>query len=218
MMEVVSGNQADKARFAELLQEFKKQWTFEGICVGDAALYSEENLIAMTGLKWLTRVPLSIKAASEFVESTIDLQASKLKGYSTAELKSEYGGVSQRWILVESQERLKSDIKKLDKKIQKIQQNCAQELKALTLQDFACVADAIAAAEKLSAKMKVHQLDNIQTIEKPHYAKRGKPQPNAIPWTLDKIEEGMEKSGLRMEKIFAKQKLSNAKIELPGER
>ena len=184
MMEVVSGNQADKARFAELLQEFKKQWTFEGICVGDAALYSEENLIAMTGLKWLTRVPLSIKAASEFVESTIDLQASKLKGYSTAELKSEYGGVSQRWILVESQERLKSDIKKLDKKIQKIQQNCAQELKALTLQDFACVADAIAAAEKLSAKMKVHQLDNIQTIEKPHYAKRGKPQPNAIPTSI----------------------------------
>ena len=44
MMEVVSGNQADKARFAGLLQEFKKQWTFEGICVADAALYSEENL------------------------------------------------------------------------------------------------------------------------------------------------------------------------------
>jgi hypothetical protein len=35
---------------------------------------------------------------------------------------------------------------------------------------------------------------------------------------LDKIEEGMEKSGLRMEKIFAKQKLSKAKIELLGER
>jgi transposase len=64
MMEVVSGNQADKARFAGLLQEFKEQWTFEGICVGDAALYSEENLVAMSGLKWLTRVPLSIKTAS----------------------------------------------------------------------------------------------------------------------------------------------------------
>jgi transposase len=29
MMEVVSGNQADKARFAGLLQEFKQQCTFE---------------------------------------------------------------------------------------------------------------------------------------------------------------------------------------------
>ena len=120
MMEVVSGNQADKARFAGLLQEFKEQWTFEGICVADAALYSEENLIAMTGLKWLTRVPLSIKAASELVETTTGLQSRKLKGYSTTESMSEYGGVSQRWILVESQERLKSDIKKLDKKIEKI--------------------------------------------------------------------------------------------------
>ena len=78
MMEVVSGNQTDKARFAGLLQEFKKQWTFEGICVADAALYSEENLKAMTGIKWLTRVPLSIKAASELVESTEPLLTSKL--------------------------------------------------------------------------------------------------------------------------------------------
>ena len=184
MMEVVSGNQADKARFAGLLQEFKKQWTFEGICVADAALYSEANLEAMSGLQWLTRVPLSIKAASELVETTTSLQASKLKGYSTAESMSEYGGISQRWILVESQARLKSDSKKLDKKIQKIQQNCVQELQVLAGQDFACVADASAEAEKLSAKMKWHQLDNIQTIEKPHYAKRGKPKPDAIPTSI----------------------------------
>jgi len=180
MMEVVSGNQADKARFAGLLQEFKEQWTFEGICVADAALYSEENLVAMTGIKWLTRVPLSIKAAGQLVETTTGLQASKLKGYAIAESVSEYGGVSQRWILVDSQERRKSDIKKLDKKLNQIQQNCQQELQGLALQDFACVADALSAAEKLSTNMKWHQLSHIQTIEKPHYAKRGKPKPDAI--------------------------------------
>lgn len=92
-MEMVSGNQADKARFAELLQEFSKQWTFEGICVADAALYSKENLEKMAGLKWLTRVPLSIKTAAELVESTKVLEASKLKGYSTLEIQSEYGAM-----------------------------------------------------------------------------------------------------------------------------
>lgn len=184
MMEVVSGNQADKARFAGLLQEFKQQWTFEGICVADAALYSEENLKAMTGLKWLTRVPLSIKAAGELVETTAGLQASKLKGYSTVESKSEYGGVSQRWILVESEARLKSDIKKFHKKIEKIQQKYQQELQVLAGQDFACPADAITAAEKLSAKMKWYELSNIQTVEKPHYANRGKPKPDAIPSSI----------------------------------
>ena len=58
MMEVVSGNQADKARFAGLLQEFKEQCTFEGICVADAALYSEENLLAIRELKWFNRVQI----------------------------------------------------------------------------------------------------------------------------------------------------------------
>jgi transposase len=184
MMEAVSGNQSDKARFAGLLQEFKEQWTFEGICVADAALYSEENLKAMTGLKWLTRVPLSIKAAGELVESNEPLQPSQIHGYSTAESLSEYGGVSQRWILVASEARRKSDIKKLDKKIEKNQQKCEKELQVLAGQDFACVADALAAAYKLSAKMKWHKLDHIQTVEKPHYAKRGKPQPDAIPTSI----------------------------------
>ena len=96
---------------------------------------------------------------SKFIDAD-GLQSSKFKGYTTAESVSEYGGVSQRWILVESQERRKSDIKKLDKKIEQIQQNCHQELQTLAGQDFACVADAIAAAEKLSAKMKVPQLSH----------------------------------------------------------
>jgi transposase len=184
MMEVVSGNQADKARFAGLLQEFKEQWTFEGLCVADAALYSEENLVAMSGLKWLTRVPLSIKAAGELVGITTGLQPSKLQGYTIAESVSEYGGVSQRWILVGSEARRKSDIKKLDKKLEQIQQKCHQELQVLAGQDFACVADAIAEARKLSTKMKWHQLSNIQTLEKPHYQKRGKPKPDAIPTSV----------------------------------
>jgi transposase len=32
--------------------------------------------------------------------------------------------------------------------------------------------------------MKWHKLSNIQTLEKPHYAKRGKPQPDAIPTSI----------------------------------
>ncbi len=78
MMEVANDNQSDKARFAGILQELKEQWTFEGLCVADAALYSADNLKSMVGLKWLTRVPLSIKQAGELVESTIELQKSKL--------------------------------------------------------------------------------------------------------------------------------------------
>ena len=110
-----------------------------------------------------------------------ELQSSKLSGYATAESISEYGGVKQRWILVESQARRKSDIKQLEKKLAQIQQNCHQQLQILAGQDFACIADAVAAAEKLSSQMKWHQLSDIETIEKPHYATRGKPKAGAIP-------------------------------------
>ena len=104
LMEIAGGNQSDKARFAQLFQDFREQWTFEGLCVADGALYSADNLTAMTGLRWLTRVPLSIKAA-----------------------------------------------------------------------------DAISAAQNLSKTMQWHQLSNIETVEKPHYDKAGKPKQGAVP-------------------------------------
>jgi transposase len=58
------GNQSDKIHFARLLQTFKSQWNFEGLYVADAALYSEANLQQLSGLRWLTRVPLTLNAAS----------------------------------------------------------------------------------------------------------------------------------------------------------
>jgi transposase len=62
-LKVDSGDVDDKSVFVERLKEFKKQWTFSGIYVGDSALYTADNLSAMRGMKWITRVPLSVKEA-----------------------------------------------------------------------------------------------------------------------------------------------------------
>jgi transposase len=56
-LELADGNQADKTRFAPLLQAFKEQWGFEGLYVADSALYSEANITQLGSLRWLTRVP-----------------------------------------------------------------------------------------------------------------------------------------------------------------
>ncbi len=181
LMEIASGNQSDKAKFAGLLQTFKEQWTFEGLCIADSALYSADNLKAMTGLQWLTRVPLSIKEASSLVDSTVALIPSVIKGYTFAESSSEYGGVSQRWILIESEQRRKSDLKQLTKKLEQYQQNAAQDLQHLSTQEFACAADAMSAAQNLSTKMTWHQLCDLQTTEKRHYDKAGKPSKEDVP-------------------------------------
>lgn len=181
MMEIASGNQSDKARFSELLSEFQQQWTFEGLCIADGALYSADNINAMKDLRWLTRVPLSIKEASTLVSKVVKLQPSSLEGYKLAESSSEYGGVPQRWVLIESEQRRKSDLERLAKKIEQYQQKSTQELKKLSTQEFACVADAISAAEKLSKKMTWHELSNIEAVEKRHYGKVGKPGKDDVP-------------------------------------
>jgi transposase len=71
-LELADGNQSDKARFADLLLAFKQQWQFEGLYVADSALYSAENLQALRGLQWLTRVPLTLKAATDLVSTLPD--------------------------------------------------------------------------------------------------------------------------------------------------
>jgi transposase len=175
LMEIGNGNQSDTARFAALLQAFKQQWTFEGLCVADGALYSTDNLTAMSGLRWLTRVPLRINLASTLVDSTVAFNPSILKGYRFAESSCDYGGVPQRWFLIESEQRRKSDLKQLDKKIEQSKHFAQQDLQRLSAQEFACTTDAINAAQTLSKKMTWHQLHDLQTVEKRHYDKAGKP-------------------------------------------
>lgn len=181
LMEMASGNQSDKARFAQLFQDFSKQWTFDGLCVADGALYSADNIAAMVGLKWLTRVPLSISAAVALVDEVGELEASDIPGYRLKESSSQYGGVEQRWLLIESEQRRKSDLKQLTKTIERHRQNAQQQLKQLCATEFACTADADAAAQKLSGQMTWHHLTDSEIIEKSHYDKPGKPKPGAKP-------------------------------------
>ena len=181
LMEMASGNQSDKTRFAQLFQDFSKQWTFDGLCVADGALYSADNIVAMSGLKWLTRVPLTMGAAATLVDEVVELTDSGIKGYTLKESRSEYAGVEQRWFLIESEQRRKSDLKQLTKRIERHRQKSQQELNQLCAIEFACIADATAAAQKLSQQITWHQLTEIEIVEKKHYDKPGKPKPDAVP-------------------------------------
>jgi transposase len=95
-----SGDESDKAVFAQILVEYDKQIDFEGIMVADSALYSESNLKLMSNMKWISRVPLSIKKAKNLVKAftSTELKPSKIKGYSYQEEKVSYGGIEQRWL------------------------------------------------------------------------------------------------------------------------
>lgn len=152
-IELGDGNQADKTRFAALMQEFKSQWSFSSLYVADSALYSEENLQQLSGLRWLTRVPLTLNAASELVNQLPEsaLAPTQLKGYRIATVCCDYGGVQQRWFVVESQERKQADLKKLDKTKALATAHWQSLLRQLCTQEFACEADALAALQQLSS-------------------------------------------------------------------
>jgi transposase len=180
-LEMASGNQSDKAKFTEILGAFQAQWHFDGLCVADSALYSQDNLQAMSSLNWLTRVPLTLKVAQQSIEEATDFQASELQGYKIAQSSSDYAGVKQRWLIVESDKRRTSDLEQLEKQRDNAQKQAQQQLKKLCAQEFACEADALMAAQTLSQALPWHDLSNCAVDAKNHYERAGKPAVSDTP-------------------------------------
>lgn len=160
-LKLASGNQADSSCFGQIAVEYQKQLEVNSLIVADSALYTESNLKMMSDLQWLCRVPLSIKTAkslistipeSEFIDSTIP-------GYKLVSKTENYAGIEQRWLVVQSQERRESDLRKLTQKITKAESKAVLDLKKLSQERFACEADAIKALSKLSTQFKYHQIN-----------------------------------------------------------
>jgi len=167
------GNESDKAVFGKILVEFKKQINFESIMVCDSALYSQNNLKLIKNLKWISRVPFSLKLAKNLVQSLnrSQLELSPQKGYSYCEKNVTYGGIEQRWLVVESAERRISDLDKLNRKIEQEAKSAAQEIAKLLKADFPQAAKAKLRLKEISQKLKYHQIANyqiIKSVEKPN--------------------------------------------------
>jgi len=126
-------------------------------------------------------VPLTIKQAQELVDSLPSeaFESSQLKGYRIAQRASDYAGVSQWWLVVESEQRQRSDLKALKKRLSRQQQQAQSQLQALSQEQFSCEADARKAALKLQKRWKYYQLEQLEIAEKSHYATAGRPRKGA---------------------------------------
>lgn len=177
------GNESDRAIFAQLMKQFKQEWNLDSIYVADSALYSAENLQQLGQLNWITLVPRSIKTAKILAESIEDQAfcTSGIPGYRIASCCCDYGGVPQRWLIIESEQRLKSDLKQLEKRLVKQLKIATSDLKSLMRQDFACIADARKAADKLSQSWKYHGLESVEIKQIAHYNQAGRPTKNQSP-------------------------------------
>ena len=180
-LELADGNQSDKGRFAGLLGEFQQQWNFEGVHVADAALYSADNVQQLGSLQWISRVPLTLAQANALIEDIDDsaFRPSQRDGYRLAEVCCTYGGVKQRWIVVESSQRQASDLKQWEKRFAKATQRKQTELDRLSRQPFACEADAQQALERFQKTLNYHLIVDSRIVEQSHYNHPGRPAKTA---------------------------------------
>ena len=166
-LECGNGNDSDKAKFAQLISNFRTQVDLDSIFVADSALYTAENLLTIKDLKWITRVPLSIKTAQLYVRDIPEYQLIDLdiKGYKAVEKESNYGGIKQRWIIIESTARKKSDLKQLEKKIIKDEEKAQALVKSLSNKKYENRTEIKAVFKCEQKKLKYHNLV-LKDVEK----------------------------------------------------
>ena len=208
-LETGSGNQSDKKVFGEIAKKYKKQLEFETTIVSDSALYTANNLKLMEEMSWVTRVPLSIKEAKQIVSnlSEDEFTKSEIVGYSWSEIASNYGGIKQRWLVVESQARKESDLERLSQKITKEEQLISQKLSRLFKKDFESELEANLSLKQITSKLKYHLISQIKITEIPGESTKSKYQITAkLSPDIEQIRAGKRKAGRF---IIATNKLDN---------
>jgi transposase len=189
-MNIADGNKTDQSAFPEVIKAFQAEWEGEqpDLYVMDAAFYSEANLREFgNSINWISRVPATIKAAQELIQTILPEQFSEQKshkGYRFCVVCSTYAGIKQQWIVVESQQRMESDLKTLSKQIEKTLKEKEKALKSLMNKSFACEADALNAITDFEKTLNYHSLDEPKILAKPHYSQRGRPNTEATHYSF----------------------------------
>jgi transposase len=181
-MEALDGNASDKKSLHASIEKMRKfslelKASVEFTWVADSALYTADKLLAAEGLKWITRVPETIKAARELsmlAEAEITWEDLD-KGYRVHEVASNYGGMEQRWLLVHSDQAYKREKKTFDRRVAKEEEGLKKAIWHLGNDIFSCEKDAMKAVKLLQKKYRYHEIKaRVEPVEK--FSGRGRPK------------------------------------------
>ena len=187
LMQPLSGNSSDAQEFGQVIRNhIAHLHTTYGptFLVADSALYSAENLqkLAETQLKWITRVPATLREAQAVLaQADPQTMAPLTEGYRYRVVPSSYGGVAQRWVLIHSALRQSQAQRTVDKQWRKHSDEEVKAFKRLCRTAFACEADAQQALTRFVAGLQTTFLHASTVCPTPHYGKRGRPGPGAQP-------------------------------------
>lgn len=146
-------------------------------------MYTAENLKQLQGLKWISRVPLTLSEAQEVIRQVVPFAEWEglAKGYQLIEVCTTYAEVAQRWVVVESEKRREADLKALQKRVKQEEQRQQRQLDKLSKESFACEADALKAMKKFEPTLHYCRLSQVSVVQQVHHGKRGRPKQNSQP-------------------------------------
>lgn len=190
LMNILSGNEEEGKSYGDFVKRHAKQLQTDydlEMLVVDSKLYNQKNL-ALLGrnetLKWVTRVPHSLKAVKELLAFSDKNEFQQLKNddnYSYQVICSNYGSVKQRWVVFHSQNKYGKDLKQFNKQVAKQNIEDSKAAKKLSKQNFDTSQEALQAAHDFSKHLKYNNLDNIEVITKKYYDGVGKPKKGQDP-------------------------------------
>jgi transposase len=195
LMPPLSGNSSDVQAFGQVIgAHIEPLHTTYAVTyiVADRVLYHEANLQkpAQTAMKWITRVPATLSEAQAAL-AQVDPQAlaSLQEGYRYHELTSTYGGMAQRWVLIDSEPRQPQAQRTVDRQLRQRSDEEVKALKKLCRSTFACEADARQALATFEQDLQATCLSVSSVRATPRYGTWGRPrhgtQPDQLVYQID---------------------------------
>lgn len=200
-LRVADGNESDQQVFAKLIKAFVKQVELDTLFVADAALYSERNLKSLAGLSWVSRVPETIREARELLETLEDTNLIGSQQGCVAEVSSDYGGVEQRWLVVESESRVRNAKTRVLKRVVRERKKLMRAYRGVTKRRFNCEEDALLAVKQLSRGLRYHLLSGVSVMAEAYYERPGRPRKGEAPYYRYRVKAKM----VRNEELIARQ-------------
>ena len=191
-MKAASGNVTDKTSFKQVVSQHLKSFKAAlnaRYFVGDAALYVAETIQELDQQdQWfISRVPLTIRAAKELVQGAPSLTMEAVEGfeyYEAVEVRSDYAGVEQRWVLFRNKQSQESEQKTLTRRMQKKSLKECETLAKLGKKAFRCEGDALEAFKQWQKQSELCQAE-AEIITKACHKGKGRPAGGAKPDHLE---------------------------------
>ncbi|MFA6682406.1 MAG: IS1634 family transposase [Sphaerochaeta sp.] len=157
-MKTLDGNSSDKKTIIDGMTALKEVLETEGIAevastfIADSSFYTKDNIATFTG-KWISHAQESLNEVKQYLAmEALPFVESQMQGYSTYGLASSYGEVTQRWVLVFSEQMYARQEKTLQRSQEKQLKDASAKAYHLQAKTFKCEPDALAAASELGKK------------------------------------------------------------------